>query len=128
MTQHEKIKKIEASVGGYFGGYYQVEIDLENNLVSWTHGGEGEIEETVHRNIRSATAKKFVEQLEKLDLLNWEAEYVDPGVLDGTQWQVEIVMAGHTSTKHGSNCYPEQWGNFASPSTKSRESHSGETG
>ena len=35
MKEYEKIKKIEASVGGYFGGYYQVEIDLENNLVCW---------------------------------------------------------------------------------------------
>ena len=50
MSQYEKIKKIEASVGGYFGGFYQVEVDLENNSVSWTHGGEGELEETVHRN------------------------------------------------------------------------------
>ena len=112
MTEYEKIKKIEASVGGYFGGYYQVEVDLENNLVSWTRGGEGELEETVHRNIRLATVKKFLEQLETLDLLDWEAEYIDPGVLDGTQWHVEIVMYGITITKHGSNCYPEQWGEF----------------
>ena len=112
MSQYEKIKKIEASVGGYFGGFYQVEVDLENNLVSWTHGGEGELEETVHRNIRSATAKKLLEQLELLNLLNWEAEYVDPGTLDGTQWHVEIVMDGHSITKHGSNEYPEQWGKF----------------
>ena len=112
MRQYEKIKKIEAHIGGYFGGYYQVEVDLEHNLVSWTTGGEGELEETVHRNIRSATAKKLLEQLELLNLLNWEAEYVDPGTLDGTQWHVEIVMDGHSITKHGSNDYPEQWGKF----------------
>lgn len=112
MRQYEKIKKIEAHIGGYFGGYYQVEVDLEHNLVSWTTGGEGELEETVHRNIRSATAKKLLEQLELLNLLNWEAEYVDPGTLDGTQWHVEIVMDGHSITKHGSNEYPEQWGKF----------------
>ena len=87
MTQYEKIKKIEAYVGGYFGGYYQVEIDLEHNSVSWTRGGEGEPVDMAHRNIRSATAKKFIEQLEKLDLLNWEAEYIDMSILDGTQWQ-----------------------------------------
>ena len=112
MSQYEKIKKIEASVGGYFGGFYQVEVDLENNLVSWTHGGEGELEETVHRNIRLTTVKKFLEQLETINLLNWEAKFIDPGVLDGTQWHVEIVMDGHTVTKHGINEYPELWGNF----------------
>lgn len=112
MTEYEKIKKIEASVGGYFGGYYQVEVDLENNLVNWNHGGAGELEEKVDRNIRLATVKKFLEQLETLDLLNWEAEYINSGILDGTQWHVEIVMDGHTITKHGSNCYPEQWREF----------------
>ena len=39
MPQYEKIKKIEASVGASFGGYYQVKIDLENNRITWTHGG-----------------------------------------------------------------------------------------
>lgn len=112
MSQYEKIKKIETYVGGYFGGYHQVEVDLENNSVTWTHGGEGKLEESVYRNIRSATAKKLLEQLELLNLLNWEAEYVDPGTLDGTQWHVEIVMDGHSITKHGSNVYPEQWGKF----------------
>ena len=112
MRQYEKIKKIEAHIGGYFGGYYQVEVDLEHNLVSWTTGGEGKLEESVYRSIRSATAKKLLEQLELLNLLNWEAEYVDPGTLDGTQWHVEIVMDGHSITKHGSNDYPEQWGKF----------------
>jgi len=112
MTEYEKIKKIEACVGGYFGGFYQVEVDLENNLVSWTHGGEGELEETVHRNIRLTTVKKFLEQLETINLLNWEAEYVDQGIMDGTQWHVKMVMEGHSITKHGSNDYPEQWGEF----------------
>ncbi len=35
MSQYEKIKKIETYVGGYFGGYHQVEVDLENNSVTW---------------------------------------------------------------------------------------------
>lgn len=112
MTEYEKIKKIEASVGGYFGGYYQVEVDLENHFVSWTHGGRGESANMALRNIRLATGKKFVEQMQNLDLLNWKAEYVDPGIMDGTQWHVEMEMDGYTITKHGSNDYPDQWGEF----------------
>lgn len=112
MSQYEKIKKIEAYVGGYFGGYHQVEVHLENNSVTWTHGGKGEFEEIVDRNIRLATAKKFIEQMQTLDLLNWEVEYVDQGIMDGTQWHVEIELDGHTITKYGSNDYPEQWGKF----------------
>lgn len=112
MNQYEKIKKIEAYVGGYFGSCYQVDVDLEYNLVTWNQGSGGAPIDLAHRNIRLSTAKKFIEQLETLDLLNWEAEYVDQGIMDGTQWHIEIVMDGHTITKHGSNDYPEQWGEF----------------
>ncbi len=118
MTHYEKIKKLKASVGGYFGGYYQVKVDLENNRVAWTHGVRGELEETMHKSIRTATAKKFVEQLEIIQLLDWDAEYVDPGVCDGTQWHVEIISDGNLITKDGNNSYPEQWGRFCQTISK----------
>lgn len=105
-------------MGGYFGGYYQVAIDLENNKVNWTHGGRGELEEMMDKNIRTATAKKFVEQLEIMELLDWDAEYVEHGVCDGTQWQVEIITEGNTITKNGNNSYPEQRRKFCQTISK----------
>lgn len=59
MSQYEKIKKIETYVGGYFGGYHQVEVDLENNSVTRTHGGEGKLEnqfiEALDRRLQKIT-------------------------------------------------------------------------
>lgn len=35
---YNKIKSLKASVGGYFGGYYNVEINLTDRKVIWSHG------------------------------------------------------------------------------------------
>lgn len=39
----------------------------------------GEFEATMDKKFR-LTTKKFIEQMEMLDLLNWESEYSDPGI------------------------------------------------
>ena len=107
-----RIKAIKASVGGYFGGYFNVVIDLAGLCVTWSHGGGEEDEETIHKIIRGATANKFVEQLKMLNLLNWKAKYIDPDVCDGTQWSVEIITDGRTVRKYGDNSFPAEWDQF----------------
>ena len=107
-----RIKAIKASVGGYFGGYYNVDIDLVDLKSTWSHGGRGEDEETIHKTIRAASANKFVEQLKMLNLLNWKAKYIEPDVCDGTQWSVEIITDGRTIRKVGDNQFPEEWDQF----------------
>lgn len=107
-----KIKTIKASVGGYFGGYYNVDIDLLNLKTTWNHWGGGDEEETVHKTIRTVTAKKFTEQLKVIDLLSWKSKYIMPGVCDGTQWSVEIGTDVRTIKKYGDNMYPLEWDMF----------------
>jgi len=107
-----KIKAIKASVGGFFGGYYNIEIEIDTLKVTWSHGGNGEKEEAVHKTIRAATATKFIEQLKIVDLLNWKAKYIEPGVCDGTQWSVEIIADGRTIKKYGDNKFPDEWDIF----------------
>lgn len=109
---YNKIKAVKASVGGYFGGYYNVEIDLVNLKTTWIHWGVGEEEETVHKTLRETTANKFVNQLKMVNLLNWKAKYIEPEVCDGTQWSVEIITDGQSIKKHGDNKFPEEWDMF----------------
>ena len=105
---YNKIKMIKTSVGGFFGGFYYVEMDLENRKISWSYSGSGE-NETIHKSIRVDTVKKFIEQLKMIDLLNWKAKYIEPGVCDGTQWSVEIINDRRTIRKHGDNKFPDEW-------------------
>lgn len=105
---YSKIKIIKASVGGYFGGYYDVIIDLTNLETTWNFG-EGGTEKTSKKSIHSSTAKDFIEQLKMIKLLNWKAKYIEPYVYDGTQWSVEIITDGRTIRKYGDNKFPEEW-------------------
>ena len=54
----------------------QVEIDLENLKITWSHSGSTE-DETFYKSIRVDTAKKFIKQLKMIDLLNWKICKVD---------------------------------------------------
>ncbi|HBV88281.1 MAG TPA: hypothetical protein DEF42_16915 [Desulfosporosinus sp.] len=105
---YRKIKTIKASVGGYFGGYYDVTIDLRNLETTWNFY-EGEVEETSKKSIRVSTAEAFLEELKILNLLKWKAKYIETGVCDGTQWSVEILTEGRSIKKNGDNKFPEEW-------------------
>jgi hypothetical protein len=46
----------------------------------------------------------------KMHLHEWKKKYVDPYVLDGTQWSLKIKMRGKRKrTYEGSNDYPPYW-------------------
>lgn len=108
---YNQIETIIASVGGYFGGYFEVEINLKSRELTWKHFGGGN-EESYIKVIRSTTAEKILKELKVIDLLNWKSEYVDQYILDGTQWSIEIVRKGRNIKKHGSNMYPKEWDAF----------------
>lgn len=108
---YNQMELLIASVGGYFGGYYEVEINLKSRELTWKHFAGGN-EESYRKVFRNTTADKLIEELKLIDLLNWKSEYVDPHILDGTQWSIEIVRKGRNIKKHGSNMYPDGWERF----------------
>lgn len=110
-AEYAKIKGLRASVGGFFEGYYNIDVNLTTLQVVWRFlvGGE---EETIQKTIRPTTAKKFIEDLKMVHLLNWKEKYMEPGVLDGTQWSVEIIRNGRNIRKHGDNKFPDEWDLF----------------
>jgi hypothetical protein len=55
------------------------------------------------KSIRSATSKKFIEELKMVNLLNWKANNIEPGVLDDTQRSVETIREGRNIRRHGDN-------------------------
>lgn len=65
-----------------------------------------------HVSINKAEKEKFLIQLDKLKILEWKDTYVNPGVRDGTQWSVRIILEKKELYKHGSNKYPKTWDAF----------------
>lgn len=108
---YNQIESIIASVGGYFSGYYEVEINLKSRELTWKYYGGG-AEDTYRKTIRSTTTDKFLEELKIIDLMNWKSKYIDNEILDGTQWSIEIVRKERNLKKYGSNVYPKTWRAF----------------
>ncbi|MCD8502748.1 MAG: hypothetical protein LRY71_15145 [Bacillaceae bacterium] len=109
---YERIKGLKASVGGYFGGSYSVEVDLTTGSISWHYWDRGKVVDMEFKTTKEATVKKIIEELRVIDLLNWKREYKEPGVLDGTNWSVEIIRNGRNIKKYGENKYPDDWKAF----------------
>lgn len=104
------IKGIKASVGGYFGGYYEIDIDFASRELSWNHSLELKV--SYSKTISKATLEEFVEGLKIVKLLNWKNNYVDHEILDGTQWTIEIKQSSRIREIKGDNKFPKEWDNF----------------
>jgi hypothetical protein len=65
-----------------------------------------------HKPSISITARQIAairQMMRKADLLKWRRNYIDDGVMDGTQWEVEMLIGKRTYRKYGSNEFPEQF-------------------
>lgn len=102
--------KIIFSIGGYFDGYETrtVLLDGEKLRMTITHSLHSEVREIA----LSLTKTEFLNRLRELHIEGWKSKYIDPDILDGTQWELEIYFSdGYKPvTIAGSNAYPT---NFA---------------
>lgn len=110
-SAYNSIQRIKASVGGYFGGYYEVKIDFSTRKLRWTHLGVG-AEDYYEKIVRQSNLDKFIEELKIINLLKWKSKYIESDICDGTQWSIEIVKDGRKLKKYGDNKFPEEWDNF----------------
>ena len=104
------IDKIVFSIGGFFDGYETRTVLLDGEAVRMT------VTHSLHPEEReialSLTKTEFLNRLRELHIEGWKSKYIDPDILDGTQWELEIYFSdGYKPvTIAGSNAYPD---NFA---------------
>lgn len=102
------ISEIRFSIGGYFGGYTLYQIDLTQNdiklLITPPFSDDSE-SDTLPVCIDK---KDFLEQFREIYIGEWRSRYVNKGVLDGTQWSLDIYYSNDKRSVHiyGSNAYP----------------------
>jgi hypothetical protein len=106
---YDQIEILIASVGGFFNGYYEVEINFKNRELKWNHSLD---ELNYFKTLSENAVNKLIEDLKSLKLLNWKTKYLDPHVMEGTQWSIEMVRKGRNLKKYGSNMYPDKWEQF----------------
>lgn len=100
---------LEVSLGGFTGPSYRVEL-LEDGRLMYLHNPETftSAPGTKKRLIRvdDAQWRQFRGALEEVGIWDWEEEYLDSEILDGTQWLVRIRYEDAAVFSRGSNSYP----------------------
>lgn len=112
--QHElaTLEKIEFSIGGYFGRsnttvirFRDTDVVFEQSTFESSYYHKGH--KIQNRHVIPNAKPIFLKALADLHLEKWEDDYVDPDILDGTQWELELTFKNGTArTWDGSNAYP----------------------
>ena len=88
-------RKFLVALNGFMGAGKGVL--LENGaLVYTTYGANG--------------AKRRKEIRNAINIWRWRADYPNPGVADGLQWEIDLVYADRTVHAAGANNYPDDTG------------------
>lgn len=87
--------KVKTSIGGYFGGYTSVILDLEQGVYTCSHSlsegkSIGDIDEDKKEYI--------VNMIDQLNLKNWKDSYSNNDIMDGTQWDAELIYDESTKS------------------------------
>ncbi|OME26348.1 hypothetical protein [Paenibacillus odorifer] len=112
ITEYVNIKQITASIGGYFGSSYIVEVEFVNGKITYEVREDGGLEPSLAVQRDNEGIAIFREELTKCRILGWEHEYIDPNALDGTHWSLDIVFEDKVLHINGSNAYPKEWKRF----------------
>ena len=106
------VRSIRFSDGGFFGGYHEIQIVKDEDEITLdVCPGFRDPEAYLHRSMTEKEWNKLVDRLfSKLYLHEWKKSFVDPLVLDGEQWDLELKLTrGRVRNYRGSNAFPPYW-------------------
>ena len=99
---------LRASIGGYFGPSYSLEL-TDQTLFCMALSDELPdpawlVEPTAEQ------WRAFRHAIDKINVWQWQADYPNPGVCDGTGWSFEVAYSDHALETGGDNNYPDAQG------------------
>lgn len=109
------ISTIEFGIGGFFGGHYRVKFKAtpdgaDVHVKHYPYSPyDCDIDKEFHISQRR-WENMIYKLVDQLYICEWEENYVDPHIIDGTQWRL-TVKEGEVSLIecYGSNAYPPYW-------------------
>jgi hypothetical protein len=102
-------KTFTASIGGFFGGSYRVE--LHQGVLTYSEAGRGKPKPiTTTITPTEAQWREFRQALDEVKVWDWKGDYFNHHVTDGTQWALEVAYADQAIKATGSNSYPDDGG------------------
>ena len=108
----EQVQSIRFLIGGYFGGSTEILIEQVSYgaMVTIRKYPADFIEPEVLRITLRKWFRIVYDLYNRMYLQEWKREYIDPNVLDGEQWELEIKLSDDRTEYHcGSNAYPPYW-------------------
>jgi hypothetical protein len=97
-------QRFHSRIGGFLGFTY--ELELRDGSLDYRKSGRGQKSEHVRVRPTMDQWTEFRRELDALDVWRWRAQYVNPGVVDGTQWSLDVAYHDRAIKTQGSNEYP----------------------
>ena len=104
---YSKIINVKGCVGGYFQGHQYFEINLLSGEVFYSKEYKDRL--NLMKTLNKKQIGKLLQNLKTVNILNWNRNYIDKNIMDGTQWSLTIDVNGRKREKIGSNMYPKEW-------------------
>ena len=105
------------SCGSFFGGYVEVTIKKENDHAVLTVSPyllrEGKVD-GITKEMTIGEWNEFISDVFlKYRIDDWNKEYINRDIDDGTQWSVKVTLDNGSVLEHyGSNDFPPNWRSF----------------
>ena len=120
------MESIEVYYGGYFQGgkWWSISFNGSRIVVDsiFKHLPEFDGVDLELPSFDDMTRVEFLRKLWDIHMGEWKKEYINPDVLDGTQWSVEIrYNDGKECHFSGSNMYPYNFNEFLELMRKDHE-------
>lgn len=110
----EFISKIRFDIGGFFTGNQIYTYTISGDKVDWNLGGFSFVDFRLPE-YRPESKRELLDAFREFHIGEWKHKYVDPNVLDGTQWELVIEYSnGRKPAKYyGSNAFPFNFDEFS---------------
>lgn len=111
------LEEIELYYGGFFGKSINCRISFSGSKIIVedliVFGKDNEREKSTLPCFDDMTRTSFLRELRDIHMGEWKREYMDPDILDGTQWEVDVRFAdGKKQHFSGSNKFPYNFNEF----------------
>lgn len=111
MISHDNIPiALSARIGGFAGPSYAVKI--VNGALRYYHNPSGFIgrhTDSTHIDTSNDQWISFRNTLEEINIWSWDESYLNPDIVDGTSWNVQIKYNDKSIESGGSNATPPEF-------------------
>jgi hypothetical protein len=94
-------------VGGFFGTTYVVKI--KDNVLSYRTYKQGVTSEWQKQTLSAEDIEKLESKFIELDVVNWDKQYINPNIMDGTNWFIQYSSKRIKIKSRGKNKYPDSY-------------------